>query len=247
MQPYFLPYRNYFGLIRRCDEFVVFDDVQFCHNWQQRNCIPDGRGATQWLTIPVVSRRPFRQRICDVLITDERTWRSRLLERVRRVYHKHPCYDENFIRFAEIISSDCQRLVEVTVALMQWATVAAGLKPPLWHWSSDFDVAHLERNERLIELCRRLGATHYVSGPAAKSYMRTELFEAAGIQVIWHEESYGPYPQLGTTEFNPFVSILDLLMNHGARAHEYLRPLGADSGGHAYEEAGESVRAHVSR
>jgi WbqC-like protein family len=227
MQPYFLPYRNYFGLIRRCDEFLFFDDVQFCHKWQQRNCIFDGRGGKEWLTVPVLSRRPLRQRICDVITADEPLWRERMLERVQQVYGTHPCFPEVFAGFSRLVLAQTHqvRLVDVNVSLLRWAAEAMGLHIPRWGWSSAYEIDTPDASTRLLALCQGVGATHYVSGPAAKAYLRTDLFEAAGIEVIWHEEQYAPYPQAASATFDHFVAILDLLMNHGTGSHVYLEPV----------------------
>ncbi|MDD8025940.1 MAG: WbqC family protein [Acidobacteriota bacterium] len=225
MQPYFLPYRNYFGLIRRCDEFVFFDDVQFCRKWQQRNCVPDGRGGKEWLTVPVVSRRPLLQRICDVEMLPDSQWRRQMVRRIRKLYSRHPNFNEVFPSLIEILLAGHQRLVDLNIALLQWSAALMGLPEPRWHLSSEIHTTSRERNERLIEICSQLGATHYVCGTAAQVYLQTELFAQAGVEVIWHEEQYVPYPQLGNMKFDHFVSGLDLLMNNGSKSYEYLRPL----------------------
>ena len=69
--------------------------------------------------------------------------------------------------------------------------------------------------ERLVSVCKQAGAEIYLSGPAAKNYLREELFTQAGIQVEWmNYDSYPEYAQL----YPPFehgVSVLDLLFNVG--------------------------------
>lgn len=227
MQPYFLPYRNYFGLIRRCDLFVLFDDVQFCRKWQQRNCIPDGNGGKAWLTIPVISKRPDAQLIRDVRIARGGAWARALLRRVRQVYGAHPGFELAYPGLERVLLAPDERLVDLTVALLQWCAAAMGMPAPEWRWSSDLGVTLADRNLRLIEMCRQLGTTHYVCGPAAKVYLREDLFADAGIEVIWHEETYPPYPQAATPTFDHFVSALDLLMNHGAASHAYVQPIHA--------------------
>ena len=55
MQPTYLPWCGYFGLIDIVDIFVIYDDVQFeKRSWQQRNKIKTTSGS-QWLTVPVLS------------------------------------------------------------------------------------------------------------------------------------------------------------------------------------------------
>jgi hypothetical protein len=224
MQPYFLPYRNYYGLIRRCDEFVIFDDVQFGRKWQQRNSIPADSGRKQWLTIPVLSRRPLLQKICDVELAPGLQWRRDMLRRIARVYCAHRHFDEVFTDLSRILLMNHVRLVDLNVALLQWSASAIGLPAPVWRWSSQMATASDDRSRRLIKMCQALGATHYVCGPAAKIYLREDWFASAGIDVIWHEEMYPPYPQAAMPQFDHFVSILDLLMNHGTASRQYLEP-----------------------
>ena len=82
-----------------------------------------------------------------------------------------------------------------------------------------------EPSKRLVDLCLSAGATHYLSGPAAKAYLDVELFRAHGVEVEWMSyEGYPPYPQLWG-DFDPKVSIVDLLLNTGAEARSYFPPL----------------------
>lgn len=75
-----------------------------------------------------------------------------------------------------------------------------------------------DRNERLVEICQKLGATSYLSGPAAQDYLDVKMFEGKGIAVEWMEyHGYPEYPQ----RFPPFahgVSVLDLILNMGDSA-----------------------------
>ncbi|MBV9121321.1 MAG: WbqC family protein [Chloroflexi bacterium] len=71
-----------------------------------------------------------------------------------------------------------------------------------------------ERSERLLKLCLALGATHYLSGSAARGYLDVELFERAGIGVEWQDYQHPNYPQLYGA-FMPYLSALDLILNCG--------------------------------
>ena len=80
--------------------------------------------------------------------------------------------------------------------------------------SSEF-ILEEDRTERLAGICQQLDADHYITGPAAKTYMNESVFAKKGIQVSYFDYSdYPEYRQL----FPPFVhgvSILDLLFNLG--------------------------------
>ena len=52
LQPNYIPWKGYFDMIRSVDEFILLDDVQYTHDWRNRNLIKTRHGL-KWLTIPV--------------------------------------------------------------------------------------------------------------------------------------------------------------------------------------------------
>jgi hypothetical protein len=79
------------------------------------------------------------------------------------------------------------------------------------------------QTERLAGLCEQAGATEYISGPAARTYVDERIFIEKGIGLSWFDyDGYVEYPQLWG-EFVHGVSILDLLFNCGKRAPNYMR------------------------
>jgi hypothetical protein len=58
---------------------------------------------------------------------------------------------------------------------------------------------HLSREEptdRLIDLCRAVGATQYLAGPGAEHYMDTPRFEASGIRLETQAFKHPIYRQM---------------------------------------------------
>ena len=73
----------------------------------------------------------------------------------------------------------------------------------------------------------------------AKSYLDEGMFTEAGIAVEWHGYRHPRYRQLHG-EFVPYLSIVDLLMNHGAEALGILTGrLVVEQGAVAHEAAPE--------
>jgi len=78
------------------------------------------------------------------------------------------------------------------------------------------------RQDRLLDLLQKVGATEYLSGPAARAYISEETFKKANIKLSWM--NYGPYPEY-MQPYPPFVhevSIIDLLFSEGPDAMAYL-------------------------
>lgn len=224
MQPYFLPYRNYYGLIQKADQFVVFDDVQFCRKWQQRNMILWQNKGKKWLTIPIISERPNQQLIRDVRVCNRNSWSGKMLALIRQSYKNHPHFDSIYPDLENFLKKKGDRLVDITVPLLWWSASEMGIRLPKWSWSSELGGKELNRTERLVYICQRLDATEYLVGPAAKTYLDENLFETVGIRVIWHEDNYPDYPQLISQKFDHYISALDLLMNCGVKSINYIKP-----------------------
>jgi hypothetical protein len=79
------------------------------------------------------------------------------------------------------------------------------------------------KTERLINVLRAVGATHYLSGPAARTYLDEQSFRDHGIALEWMSYDYREYPQLHPP-FDSHVTVLDLLFMTGRAAPEYLLP-----------------------
>ena len=66
LQSNYIPWKGYFDLISKVDEFVIYDDVQFTKNdWRNRNKIKTPKGL-EWITIPVGQN--IKRKIKDVVI-----------------------------------------------------------------------------------------------------------------------------------------------------------------------------------
>ena len=74
-----MPWRGFFDLIGRCDQYVIFDQARYAkRHWHNRNVIKTASGP-QWLTIPVISKGRRDQPIEAVKIEKpwaEKHWRA---------------------------------------------------------------------------------------------------------------------------------------------------------------------------
>lgn len=222
IQSCYVPWKGFFDLIGRCDEYVILDSVQFAkRHWHNRNRIkgPDG---IRWLTIPVASKGRFTQTIDAVEIVEpwaERHWRS-LAAAYGRAAH-FAALGSRVRSWYEAVADE-RSLTVVNLHFLHAVLSELGLTVRV---TRDRDYAPTgTKTERLLEICRAAGATHYLSGPSARSYFDEDLFARAGIAVEWM--TYGPYsvyPQ-GVGAFVNDVSILDLLFHLGPDARSFIRP-----------------------
>lgn len=230
IQTNYIPWKGYFDFINLVDEFILLDDVQYTRrDWRNRNKIKTAQGL-QWLTIPVKVKGKYNQLVHEVEIKDD-SWTKTHLKSLQHNYAHAPYYAEYIDTLQDLYTTaSSTSLSEVNHHFIKALCELLGIETKLsWSMDFDYDTENIEANERIVSLCKQTGATHYLSGPAAKGYIDDELFVREGIQLVYMDYSdYAEYPQL----FPPFehpVSVLDLLLNTGADANKYLKSFGTNT------------------
>lgn len=221
LQSNYLPWKGYFDLIGRVDEFIVFDCAQYTKgDWRNRNQIKSPQGK-RWLTVPV-RHEHLGQSVDQVAISDPQCFRKHW-STFRQNYATAPHIDYCVATLepAFMAAAECSTISAVNRHFIQAINPLLGIDTPI----SDARDYRLEtgRNERLVSLCSQAGADRYLSGPAARSYIDESLFAAHGVGVEWMDYSaYPEYPQ-PHPPFDHQVSILDLLACVGERAGQFIR------------------------
>lgn len=220
-QSNYIPWKGYFDSINMVDEFVIYDDMQYTRrDWRNRNMIKTKDGV-KWLTIPVEAKGKYFQKINETKISDS-SWTENHWNTIKHSYSKAKYYEEYKDIFEELYL-DCKEeyLSKVNYRFLKKICEMLGINTPMT-WSSEFTLLE-EKTERLVDICKKLGATDYYSGPAAKAYMNEELFEKENITIHYFDYSgYPPYRQLHG-EFTHAVSIIDLLFNEGIDAPNFMK------------------------
>lgn len=207
-QPNYIPWIGYFDLIAQADVWVWYDDVQYTkRDWRNRNLVA-GEGEPVWLTVPVRTRGRYEQKILEVEIDRERPWEHKHLETLRHCYRDAPAFEAVFAIVRKALEAGHERLADLTIELNEELCRFLGLGTRFLR-SSGMAVQG-DRQERLLEICRRLGAGVYLSGPAAQSYLTPEMFRRAGVELRYIVYNYPPYER-GGRPFIPRLSILDPL------------------------------------
>lgn len=216
LQSNYIPWRGYFDIIHDVDLFIFYDEVQFTKNdWRNRNRIVTQQGV-QWLTIPVYGSTD--KAISEIEIVPGR-WGEKHYQTLLTNYAKAPYFDLFQPWLNEVYHQQWWTLSMLNQTLIR--TIARDFLGIGTRFAQSTDFAsHGRSSEKLLSLLRSVGATSYVSGSAAKSYLDVNAFDAAGIEVIWKDyQGYPAYRQL-QEPFDPYVSILDVLFNTGPRAAE---------------------------
>ncbi len=69
--------------------------------------------------------------------------------------------------------------------------------------------------ERLVNLCKAVGADTYVSGIGGRNYMDENMFTKNNIKLEYQRYAAKQYPQRLSQVFVPDLSIIDMLVNIG--------------------------------
>jgi hypothetical protein len=222
-QPEHLPWLGFFDKIAAADIYVCLDTVQFRKNYfQNRNRILTRSGPV-WVTVPIKVKGHLSGRIADLEIAEDGRWAKKYWRTVTQSYGRHPFFDEYGPAFGQIISRSWPGLRDLNLALIALFLEALGLERTMI-LASDLGVTG-QSTALLLDICRKLGADVYLSGPMGENYLDESEFEAAGIAVRYHRFDHPVYPQLGRDEFVDKLSAFDLLMNHGPEGRFYLPSL----------------------
>lgn len=220
LQPGYLPWLGFFDQMQRADVFVYYDDVQYdTHGWRNRNRIKAPAGP-HWLTVPVRHAGLGKPRILDVEIDQSSRWARKHGGTIRQYYGEAPFADRYLPDIEALLERPWARLVDLNLALAASLAESLDVHPTIAR-SSELQVEG-ERSERLLEICRRVGATRYASGSAARAYLDVELFRRNGVEVLWQDYQHPVYPQQHGA-FVPYLSALDLLLNCGPESGRILR------------------------
>ena len=220
-QPQYLPWLGYFDKIDCADVFVLLDNVQFKKNeWQNRNRIKTANGL-QWLTVPVTYKYP--QLMNEVEINSRDKWQHRQRQTIISNYKKAPCWSlfEEF--FEEIFSSNWQYISQLNIHTVKRLAGILGIKTPIYI-ASELGEFSEDPDYRLIAITKHFDGDVYLAGSGGKEYMDMAKYAQNGIKVIFQEYEHPVYNQL-FGDFEPFMSVVDLLFNHG---HESLKILKGD-------------------
>jgi hypothetical protein len=221
MQPTYLPWCGYFGLMQAVDAFIVLDSVQFAkRSWQQRNQIKTARGPL-WLTVPVASKGRRDQLICEVELDQSSNFAATHRKTIEGNYNKAASFKEFAPELLNRIERPQSRLADLNIAIIEHCRALLGIDTPLLRSSAMR--GNGTKADLLASLCKEVGATEYISPPGSKDYLdESSAFAEIGVPVRYFRYRHPEYPQL-FGDFLPYMSIIDMLFNCGERSGELIR------------------------
>jgi len=213
-QPVYLPFPGYFQKMARVDAFVPMPFVQLNkRSWQVRNRIKTRAGAA-WLTVPVEVKGRYHQLIGETRVV-EGPWRRKHWEALRHNYHEAPFWEAYAPFFAAAYERRWDWLADLNAHLAAGMRDFLGITTPVVDATGTaFEGA---KTDLILDICRRLEATAYLSSDGEAAYLEEEKFEAAAVAHAYLGWEPTPYAQLFGA-FIPGLSSVDVLFNCGPRS-----------------------------
>jgi len=219
-QPYFSPFAGFFYKAHQSDILVILDQVQFPlgTTWLSRNRFKNDQGAL-WMTVPVWKKGLGLQRIDEVKICHEGRWAHKHLESLKSAYGKAPYFREHLNFVEAMFASRIENLVDLNMEIIRYLVGQLQIETKL---VSLAELGIQEKGDQLlIQICKKLGASHFLAQHAAKKCLNEGLFQEAGIEIKYFKLPSLIYPQLWGS-FIPNLSTFDLLFNCGPKARDIL-------------------------
>ena len=188
IQPHFLPFVGYFDLMNRADIFVYYDTVQFRRrSWHCRTWIAE-QNIARWLTAPVHTADGSRMLLYEACWADDTHWRRKAARRLRH-YYAHTLEPYVLDMVTDLLSSGPANLSDWNVQANNALASLLGIKTPTLR-SSQLSPGTGDKQQRLIHICRQVGATRYLCGPGSRNYVSESVFAHAQIEVEWLDYNY---------------------------------------------------------
>jgi hypothetical protein len=209
MQPYFLPYVGYFQLISACDVFVVYDNIEYTKGgWINRNRLLRNGGPALF-SLPLKKASDFLD-IRDRELSADFD-RVKLLRQIQGAYARAPQFTDVFPLVERIVGYNQQNLFDYIRNSI--ACVCSYLNIPTKICvSSKIGANHfLKSQDRVIDLCRVLGASTYINAIGGVDLYSREAFRSHGLELKFIRSKPFEYVQWGNS-FVSWLSIIDVLM-----------------------------------
>lgn len=209
MQPYFLPHIGYFQLIASTDTFVIYDNIKYTKKgWINRNRRLQNGSATTF-SLPLT-------KASDSLDVVERALSPEfdpgaLLNQFKGSYARAPHFAEVFPLLERIVGCDETNLFRYIHHSIVEMCAYLGIETKIIV-SSTIDIDHeLKSQDKVIALCRAVGAGTYVNPGGGSDLYDRDTFAAHGIDLRFMRSLPFEYRQFDAP-LVPSLSIVDVLM-----------------------------------
>jgi len=212
-QPNYFPYPGFFQKVLLSDIYVVLDRAQFEFDITNRNKIITPEGSWSRITVPIKKGQKFFE-VRNVEINNDQSWAEKNWDLICKSYDNSPFFDLYKATLNSVFKKKWNLIFDLNFYTLKKVIEWLNIKTKII-FDSELDVTG-KSSEHLLNICKKLGATKYLSGPGGSDYLNEKIFEQNKIKVEYQKYDPIVYPQKYAKSFIPNLSILDLLFNMGS-------------------------------
>jgi len=212
-QPTYFPWLGLLDKIAKSDLFIVLNDVQANKKSNQFRNEFFCEGKARLLTLPVDYK--LGKKINELKFTTD-SWRYDHPNILKNYYMKAPFFSREFEEVESLYHQYYNRPVDFVVATMLFAFNKLSIKVNLV-FSEDLNVTG-NKGEALIDICKKVNASKYISGLGGKNYLDEEIllkFKQENIELNWQRFNHPVYDQNPKFTFVEGLGFLDILFFTG--------------------------------
>jgi hypothetical protein len=190
MQPYFFPYPGYFELIQSVDLFVVLEDVQFPRRgWVHRNRFRNKTSLeVEWWGLPLKKAPQTTTMISDLMFDLSRE--NQFRESANRLlFNSHSAILDS--QFPDLFELSKFSVVDYLVEQLENTKRYLSITTPYLMSSEIPNQKKLTGGNRLIQICKELGASSYINAPGGRELYSSEDFLSEGIDLQFMKDFKG--------------------------------------------------------
>ena len=207
MQPYFFPYLGYWQLLANVDKYVVYDDVTYIKGgWINRNNFLIN-GQKNLLTMQLEKASSYTL-IKDITIKDDFV---KFLKTIEMGYKKAPFFEDSFRLLKDICQCPDKKLGQFLFNSHIKICEYLGIDTELILSSSFEKHTELKGKDKVISICKQLGADEYINAIGGQELYDKKEFAENGIRLNFLQANLREYRQL-KNEFVAGLSIIDIMM-----------------------------------
>jgi WbqC-like protein family len=219
-QPQYFPYGGFFHKLSLSDLYVIMDDAQYDKRFTNRNRIISPNGPI-WITVPINKKQKFAPNY-EVEINNSIPWRELHWKKLQLAYCNSKYFHLYETEFEALYQKEWRLLFDLDFETLRQTISWLGLRTKIV-LESELGIC-AKSTERLVQVCKAVGAETYVAGSGSKSYLDESLFRKNGLKVEYQSWVPTSYPQhLTKGLFFPNLSIVDLLANLGPETLNFIR------------------------
>lgn len=211
MQPYFFPYLGYWQLMNAVDTYIVYDDVNYIKGGRiNRNSILINREAKN-INLILSGATPTKH-INEIFVNDSLVQKRKILSKIQLAYSKAPNYERVYPIFEKVFLQQENNLAKYLYNSFKIVGEYLNIQTKILLSSELKKDCGLKGKDKVISICKLLGADEYYNSVGGMELYDKEEFAANGIKLSFLKMNDNIVYKQFNNEFVPYLSIIDVMM-----------------------------------